>query len=526
MKKIKVLALTETPLNATGLGVYAEQLLSRLSSEPNFEVGALTCFGVSGDPRLKNLPYKVWQTYVGEADDEQFKKIVAGNKDSIIGAEFFERTCAEFQPDIVISWRDYEVDYLINNSPYRKFFKYISMPTVDSENRPNYEIDNFLRCDKLLTYTNFGANVLHNQCPKLAPKLFGIAPPAADYNIFSPVLDKATHKYNCGFSPNDVIIGTCNRNQPRKLFPELIKAFVLLLERFPQETLKLYLHTTYPDAAWDIPKLLLKAGIASKTYMTYRCLLCDFWAPAQYNGFERSICPKCNQHALQLITTENGLTREQLAELYGLFDVFVQPNSNEGFGMPMLEAAACGVPVVGTDYSAIKEILDVVGGERIMPIFYTEPNMERILTKIDPEDVADAIGRVIIKPNPLRQAIGFSSSLRARMNYDYDNSALAWVDCINSVDLSTNLPWDLQKREFNMPSEEAIAFLPDEEFIDICFTNIDSASTWSKAMTLKDLRSNKLTKKHIYNKALMLQKVYNYWEGFRHEKHINTSSVS
>ncbi|MGA8169923.1 MAG: glycosyltransferase [Methylocystis sp.] len=40
--------------------------------------------------------------------------------------------------------------------------------------------------------------------------------------------------------------------------------------------------------------------------------------------------------------------RDDVAELYGAFDVFCQPARNEGLPLAVLEAQACGVPVVGT----------------------------------------------------------------------------------------------------------------------------------------------------------------------------------
>ncbi len=508
MNKIKILALTETPLNATGLGVYAEQILSRLSSQPNFEVGALACFGFNGDPRLKDLPYKVWQAFLNGDEPEHFQQIYRNNKDALIGAAHFEKICEEFRPDVVISWRDYEHDYFVNNSPYRKFFKYVNMPTVDSENRPNVELDFFLRCDKLLNYSAFGREVLLKQCPKLENKLCGLAPPAADYNIFSPVLDKCNHKIEHGFGPYDTIIGTCNRNQPRKLFPELINSFANLVQKFPTKNLKLYLHTTYPDAAWNIPRLLLMAGIASKTYLSYKCSVCDFWCPSNYNGYEVSPCPKCGNNSFKLITTEDGLSRSQLSDVYNLLDIYVQPNSNEGFGMSMLEAASCGIPVVGTDYSAMSDVLNAVNGTKIPAHKYLEQNMERILSKIEAIELSSVLENLLLKPSPLRQALGFSSSILARLNFDYDESAQTWIDTINSLDIDRK-EWVGEIKR--LPPAAEIAFLPDNQFVDICFNGLSSASKWNKAMILKDLYAGKINKHQIYNMANDSTIIHNYW---------------
>jgi glycosyltransferase involved in cell wall biosynthesis len=48
---------------------------------------------------------------------------------------------------------------------------------------------------------------------------------------------------------------------------------------------------------------------------------------------------------------------ELLIELYNLAEVYIQPSFYEGFGLPVLEAVACGTPVVAAKTQALVEIL-------------------------------------------------------------------------------------------------------------------------------------------------------------------------
>ena len=51
-----------------------------------------------------------------------------------------------------------------------------------------------------------------------------------------------------------------------------------------------------------------------------------------------------------------GLPKAVIANLYQAFDVLLNPSMGEGFGIPILEAQACGVPVITSDHSAMTEL--------------------------------------------------------------------------------------------------------------------------------------------------------------------------
>lgn len=79
------------------------------------------------------------------------------------------------------------------------------------------------------------------------------------------------------------------------------------------------------------------------------------------------------------------VTDEQLAALYHAAGVFVFPSWEEGFGLPPLEAMACGTPVIASDTSAIPEVLgdaavlvspsDIEGMAVAMETILTDPSM-------------------------------------------------------------------------------------------------------------------------------------------------------
>ena len=54
--------------------------------------------------------------------------------------------------------------------------------------------------------------------------------------------------------------------------------------------------------------------------------------------------------------TPDILDRDDLRRLYSCADVFVFPSCYEGFGMPVLEAMACGAPTITSSTSSLPEV--------------------------------------------------------------------------------------------------------------------------------------------------------------------------
>jgi glycosyltransferase involved in cell wall biosynthesis len=80
---------------------------------------------------------------------------------------------------------------------------------------------------------------------------------------------------------------------------------------------------------------------------------------------------------------------EDLRLLYGTCSLFVLPSLHEGFGLPLVEAMACGAAVIGSNSTSIPEIID---------------RPEALFNPLSPQAIADCMGMVLSKPE-LRRSL-------------------------------------------------------------------------------------------------------------------------
>lgn len=73
------------------------------------------------------------------------------------------------------------------------------------------------------------------------------------------------------------------------------------------------------------------------------------------------------------------VTDDELVDLYNLIDLFIFPSLYEGFGLPIIEAMACGAKVVSSNASSLPE----VGGDKIM--YFDPKNIEEMKDVIEKE---------------------------------------------------------------------------------------------------------------------------------------------
>ncbi|MDR9499960.1 MAG: glycosyltransferase family 1 protein [Hydrogenovibrio sp.] len=118
---------------------------------------------------------------------------------------------------------------------------------------------------------------------------------------------------------------------------------------------------------------------------------------------------------LERVVFTGRITDEWLVKLYRSCHLFVFPSLHEGFGLPVLEAMACGAPVIGSNVTSVPE---VIGWESAL---FDPMNVEQMAAMIN-RGLTDTDFRDALKVHGVRQVEKFS----------WERSAEAAVDALEN----------------------------------------------------------------------------------------------
>jgi glycosyltransferase involved in cell wall biosynthesis len=437
MRKKRILFCSEATFLNTGYATYAREILNYLHGTGKYELAELASYGERNDKRAVGIP---WRYYGVMPNMESEPKAAQSEIDSYgsvptnqFGEFLFEHVCLDFFPDIVCDIRDFWMLDFADRSPYRPFFKWAIMPTVDASPQARQWIATYESADACFTYSDWAGGILGDQSGGKINYL-GSAPPSA-HPAYQPIQDKDEHKKKFGIDPEYKIIGTVMRNQRRKLYPDLFEAFKKFLDSSEDKKYILYCHTSYPDLGWDIPELIHQHELSAHVMFTYICRETRKPFPSLFKG-AMAQSPYTGKFGSTLSSVKLGVEYSELSDIINLFDLYVQYANCEGFGLPQVEAAACGVPVMGTDYSAMESVLRKLGGITTKPkAFYKELETGCLRAVPDNDLAAEQFKEFFSQPKSLRRKMGFNTRKAFEKFYQWDISGKKWEEYFDSVQL-------------------------------------------------------------------------------------------
>lgn len=420
-RKKRILFISEAAYLNTGYAKYSKEVISRIHKTGKYDIAEFSVYGSPVDPRRKSIP---WRNYANLPDgkNEEENKAYSSNISNQFGAWRFERVCLDFEPDIVFTIRDYWMDSFVYHSPFRRIFSWAWMPTVDASPQNQEWIDMFSDANYVLTYSDWAKKLLEEQGGKSINTVGVASPSAAD--CFVP-MDRNKIRSEFGIKDDVKIIGTVMRNQRRKLFPALIEAFGKYLKITKSNDTFLYLHTSFPDAGWNLAELMHSNEISSKVLMTYVCEQCKNIEVSFFRDAKK-VCKKCGKFASSPSNVGNGVSDPDLAKIYNVFDLYVQCANSEGFGLPQVEAAACGTPIVATNYSAMEDVVKKLGAYGISHSKYKELETGCDRAVPDINDLINIFLKFFDNSTNIEHARENTRKL-FEINYSWDKTSEEWM---------------------------------------------------------------------------------------------------
>jgi glycosyltransferase involved in cell wall biosynthesis len=113
------------------------------------------------------------------------------------------------------------------------------------------------------------------------------------------------------------------------------------------------------------------------------------------------------------------IPNDELVRLYNRAAVVVVPSRFEGFGLPAVEAMACGAPVVASAAGALREVVRAGGGGVLVPA-------------ADPEALAGSLNALLDAPEE-RRSLGARGRERVVERFSWPRIARATVDAYGEV---------------------------------------------------------------------------------------------
>lgn len=312
---MKILIHGNAPTVGTGYGVQIAHLARRLRDDGH-DVAVSCTFGLQGKGRL----WEGIQLYPSGPQSN-------GNDILPHHAMHF------FGGDPKAGWILILTDLWVMVNPVLAEFNVIGWCPVDHLPAPPAVLGFFDRTDAIpVAMSQFGRRQLEKA--GLAP---AYAPLAVDTAVYkpTPTIEVAgqtvTGREMLGVPDDAFVVGMVAMNKDpfdRKGFNEAIRGFGAFWRDHPEAVLYLHTDPSPQHGGLDLAALATHAAV-----------------PAHAIRFS-------NWYALV-----NGFSDEQMAAMYTAFDVLLAPSRGEGFCVPLLEAQACGTPVIASDFTAQTELV-------------------------------------------------------------------------------------------------------------------------------------------------------------------------
>jgi len=310
------------------------------------------------------------------------------------------RTVVDFDPDIAVTYMPPWIPP--NNqlsSLYRELgVKHMWIVPVEYDEVSVDFVAPLVGSNYIVTLTQAGKKALDEFLPEDCTT---VIPYGVDHSIYYRENPKPKFRE----FRRQFIYGYVGRNMYRKDIPAMLEAFA----RLPldiRDKAGFYMHTARRSTAGEVVYWPLD------------------WLTVKYNLQGKIFYP-------DFVTMWQGVDEDMLRRLYCAMDCYVHASFGEGFGLPLVEAMCCGVPVVASANTSIPE---VVGDAGILVECHEDPLYTRegfVYHRVKVDKLAEAMEEVY-RDEELRQRL-IKRGLEKAQEFNWEKASEAVAQAIEQA---------------------------------------------------------------------------------------------
>jgi glycosyltransferase involved in cell wall biosynthesis len=357
----KVLILGDSPRLNTGFG-RVNRLAAQLFQKQGWEVA--TVAGLTKQPPSD--------------ESDGIKTYVPKMANDVLGLYDIAPAVEDFKPDIVYLTAD-PGSAVSLASACPSTVPGVGYIPIEGGPINNHNWQMLLSGLPMLTCSQYGAELIKSQLGRDVDYAYH----AIDPDVFRINGKRDEIRQSQHWEDKFVIICVAN-NVRRKQIPRLIEAVSILKHQYGRKDIILYLHTVpfqnYWLEGWNLTEIVEAYDVVE----------------------EVKFHPAMMSYQSSVPEVSNIKGYPGLVDMYNAADVFVLPSQVEGFGLPILEAMACGLPVLVTKYAAGWEVARGAG----MGIPINDWEIHKSGTRyanIDVEELAKMLLKLSRNPKELKR---------------------------------------------------------------------------------------------------------------------------
>jgi hypothetical protein len=175
-----------------------------------------------------------------------------------------------------------------------------------------------------------------------------------------------------------------------------------------------------------------------------------------------------------------------------MFDIYVQYAICEGFGMPQVEAGACGVPIATVNYSAMEDVVHKLNAHPIkIKSYFKELETKAVRVYPDNNDLVKFILKFMRQSKTRQEEKRKETRKLTEKHYNWDNITKIWENFLDSESLfKAKRNWD-DPPKYLQPIDPNMQMMPKNNFMStysICANNLKDTSFFGTSLCLEILR--------------------------------------